>query len=229
MTLVPAGALVVSLAALVASVAFNVWQFFDRRAARRPRVYLDVNPVPGSPSWPDRREGALTGGEASALFLAGTIHVAGSAVLTDVRLAPATGRPRRSAWKRMPAPDVYVGDPAQPDSGRRESGMGIAQIPDEHTAHRLPQPLTDAQLVIRVEYPEPLPASLNRHQGARLWVETDTGHRFLSPVGEFHNRYRGPRPAMGAAERPPFAHELTGPPPASGESTELLGPEHADR
>lgn len=180
----------IALAALLASLIWNAVQFRDRQLTRRPRVVIDVRPVPGASSWPDVQEGQFTGEQSTALYVSGTIHVAGSAVITGARLAPAVGE---APWDSLPEPDIYVGDPTEPDSGRRESGMGVAQIPDEHVLHRLPRPVGDGQIVIRAEYSRPLPSPIRESDGARLWVETDTGNRFLSPVGQFTHRYRGPR------------------------------------
>lgn len=185
--------LILSIIAILVSALFSYLLLRDRRLERRPDVYVDVSKVPaGAESWPDRREGQYTGNEANALYMAGTIHVSGNTTIRRAGLAPATGHIERNGVDLTAT--AYVGDPENPDTGRRESGMGIAQIPDEYVLRSLPQPLSTGSVVLRVEHARPLPQPLNEQSELRLWVQTSEGHYFASePSLISGERYRGPR------------------------------------
>ena len=163
-----------AVVALVVSIGFNIWQAWDRRRERTPDVTVEANNmIPGAPSWPGPREGQHSGDDQTAVYLAGRVHVSGTATVHAAGMAPPTGR---RGWVEL-HDDVYA----------RVEGA------DEHGT--LPRTVTDAALLVRVEQPHPLPSGITQDGGTRLWVRTSRGHRFVSteivaPLGE---RYRGPK------------------------------------
>ena len=173
MTEVPWWSQYVAVAALVVSIGFNVWQAWDRRRERRPDVTVEAdNMIPGSPSWPGPREGQHSGNDRIGVYLAGRVHVTGTATVVAAGMAPRTGK---RGWAKLA--DAYA----------RVEGA------DDHAT--LPRTVTNGALLVRVEQPHPLPPGITQDGGTRLWVRTSRGHKFVStattePLGE---RYRGPK------------------------------------
>lgn len=160
--------LYVALAALLVSIAFNVWQALDRRRERRPDVSVEVGHLASGPGLDD-------GGsheDNMVVFLMGEVHVGGTVTITAAGMAPPRGRRR---WAEMPA-EVHLRGKEIDDKGR------------------LPRVVTDDVLVVRVEHVRPLPPGHTQDEGARLWVRTSSGHRFVSStaLAPLSERYRGP-------------------------------------
>lgn len=185
--------LILSIIAILTSALFSWLLLRDRRLERHPDVHIDVSKVPaGAASWPDRREGQYTGSESTALYMAGTVHVSGNTIITRAGIASGIGNIKQNLVDLTST--AYVADAENPDSGRREAGMGLAQFPDEYIIRSLPHPLSTSSVVLRVEHARPLPDSLNEHAEIRLWVETSGGHIFESQPSHISGeRYRGPR------------------------------------
>ena len=173
MTEVPAWSPHVAVVALAASIGFNIWQAWDRHRERKPDVAVEVGHLAGSPSWPGPREGQHSGNDRTAVYLAGRVHVSGTATVVAAGMAPPTGR---RGWVELPD-DVYTG----------------VEGTDDHRS--LPRTVTDGALLVRVERPHPLPPGITQDGGVRLWVRTSTGDLFVSdvPLVGLHERYRGPK------------------------------------
>lgn len=92
MTEVPAWSPYVAVVALAASIGFNIWQAWDRHRERKPDVVVEVGHLAGSPSWPGPREGQHSGNARTAVYLAGRVHVSGTATVVAAGMAPPTGR-----------------------------------------------------------------------------------------------------------------------------------------
>ena len=162
-----------AVVALVVSIGFNILQAWDRRRERTPDITVEANNmIPGAPSWPGPREGQYSGEERTAVYLAGRVHVSGTATVAAAGMAPRTGK---RGWVELA--ETY------------------ARVEDANEHGTLPRTVTDAGLLVRVEQPHPLPSGITQDGGTRLWVRTSRGHRFVSteivaPLGE---RYRGPK------------------------------------
>lgn len=216
----------VAVISAVVAVGSLAWNVRHGRLTLRPKVSIDADRMPvGAISWPSRDQGqfAIDGPKASVDFVACTLAVAGSTVITRAGLIPAgaVGRWQKITRQRVDLTgEEYIADADAPDSGRREKGMGLAQIPDEHDSLRLPRQVSDQKLVLRLDVNQGL-ATIRPKSLVRVWIETSTGHRFYSaPTTAWEQRYRG------------IAHWKDGelihgpPPPTSDDSHSELGYDH---
>jgi len=123
------------------------------RDARRRRT-PDV--VVSARFWPGAGVGAERYGDPVDDRLLADVHVSGSATVVGGGIAPPKGN---RGWTEL----LTVAHEAQ--GGRA-----------------VPVTVENGSLAVWVDLPKPLPPGMNGDDGARLWVRTSTGHRYVSPV-----------------------------------------------
>lgn len=216
---------VVSVTVAIGSLACNVWLGW---LARRPRISIDAGRMPvGALDWPSRDQGtfAVDDPRSTVDFLACTVAVADSTVITRAGLIPpdAVGRwPRLLRKARKARVDLtgaeYVASAASPDSGLREHGVGLAQIPDEYDLLRLPRQVSNDKLVLRLDVETTVTSAVRPTSPVCVWIETESGRLVYSaPSTAWERRYRGIAHREGDSLVP-------GPPPLASDRSD--GPRH---